>query len=102
VSTGVAFLASAGQLEGRAATGDRWLRESLREAGADVVGARVVDDGTIISSAGATAGIDLALWLLERYVGPAAAQAVERRLEYERRGTVWRRTPTLLRDQPPS
>ena len=34
---------------------------------------------------------NLALWLLEREVGPEAAAATEAYLEYERRGTVWRR-----------
>jgi len=59
--------------------------------GAEVYDARVVDDGDVITSAGVTSGLDLALWLVERFAGPALAHAVERRLEYERRGVVWRR-----------
>jgi hypothetical protein len=38
-----------------------------------------------------TSGLDLALWFVERYLGPDAALEVEREMEYERRGTVWRR-----------
>jgi hypothetical protein len=37
--------------------------EELRETGADVVDARVVDDGDVLTAGGITTGIDLALWL---------------------------------------
>jgi hypothetical protein len=37
-----------------------------------------------------TSGLDLALYLVERAHGSAAALAAEQELEYERRGTVWR------------
>ena len=51
-----------------------------------------MDDGEIITAGGVTAGLDLALWLIERFAGPAAAHAEETRMEYERRGVVWRRS----------
>ena len=51
--------------------------------------ARVVNDGNIITSGGVASGLDLALWLVERYFDANIAIAVERTLEYERRGTVW-------------
>jgi hypothetical protein len=35
--------------------------------------------------------LDLALWLVERFYGSATAHKIEREMEYERRGTVWRR-----------
>jgi transcriptional regulator GlxA family with amidase domain len=54
------------------------------------VRARVVDDGDFVSGAGVTSGLDLALYLLEREVGPRVAHAVEELFAYERRGTVWR------------
>ncbi|HEX8728145.1 MAG TPA: hypothetical protein VF739_05965, partial [Ktedonobacterales bacterium] len=57
---------------------------------AEIVAARVVDDGDLISSGGVTSGLDLALWLVERYLGADRAVAIEGQIEYERRGTVWR------------
>lgn len=38
----------------------------------------------------ATSGVDLALWIIERFAGASIAAAVEHRMEYERRGVVWR------------
>jgi transcriptional regulator GlxA family with amidase domain len=37
-----------------------------------------------------TSGLDLAVYLLERELGPRIAHAVESLFAYERRGTVWR------------
>jgi transcriptional regulator GlxA family with amidase domain len=92
VGGGGLLLAAAGVLRGRpAAARARWERE-LQDAGARPVRARVVDDGDVVTSAGLTAGIDLALWLVERFAGPAAAHGAEQALDYERRGTVWRRS----------
>jgi transcriptional regulator GlxA family with amidase domain len=65
--------------------------EDLRKTGAEIVEARVVDDGDLVSAAGVTSGLDLALWLVERYFGPTTTTALENRLEYERRGPLWRR-----------
>ncbi len=60
--------------------------------------ARVVDDGDVLSAGGVTSGLDLALWIIERELGPGAATAAARELEYERTGSVWRsqteRAPT--------
>jgi transcriptional regulator GlxA family with amidase domain len=91
VCTGAMLLAAAGLTAGRPATTHALAREELRALGAEVYDARVVDDGDLITSAGVTSGLDLALWLVERFTSPALAHAVERRLEYERRGVVWRR-----------
>lgn len=92
VCTGAMLLAAAGLLEGRSATTHHSALADLRARGAQVVeGARVVDDGDVITAGGVTSGLDLALWLLERFAGPQAALVAERELEYERRGTVWRR-----------
>jgi transcriptional regulator GlxA family with amidase domain len=91
VCTGAMLLARAGVLTGRHATTHHIALEELRAAGAEVVAARVVDDGDVITSGGVTSGLDLALWLVERFAGVEIAIKVERRLEYERRGTVWRK-----------
>jgi transcriptional regulator GlxA family with amidase domain len=91
VCTGAMLLARAGILTGRHATTHHRALEELRAAGAAIVTARVVDDGDVITSGGVTSGLDLALWLVERFAGAGIAVQVERRLEYERRGTVWRK-----------
>jgi transcriptional regulator GlxA family with amidase domain len=92
VCTGAMLLAAAGLTKERPATTHSLACEDLRATGAEVYDARVVDDGDVITSAGVTSGLDLALWLVERFAGSALAHAVERRLEYERRGVVWRKT----------
>ena len=92
VCTGAMLPATAGLLRGRSAVTHQGAIEDLRAAGANVVQARVVDDGEIITAGGVTSGLDLALWLVERFAGPQVARAVEREMEYERRGEVWRRS----------
>jgi transcriptional regulator GlxA family with amidase domain len=62
----------------------------IEQHGAVLIPARVVDDGDLISSGGVTSGIDLALYLIERFLGAPLAIQVEQVFEYERRGTVWR------------
>src|SRR5262245_47406283 len=93
VCTGTMLVAAAGLLRGRPAVTHHGAIEDLRAAGATVVRARVVDDGRLITAGGVTSGLDLALWLVERYAGAATALSVEARMEYERRGTVWRVAP---------
>jgi len=101
VCTGAMLLASAGILRGRNAVTHHVAIADLAAAGAQIVHARVVDDGEIVTAGGVTSGLDLALWLLERLFGAQVASAVEERLEYERRGTVWRRPPEAERRQGP-
>lgn len=93
VCTGSMLLAAAKLLQGRPATTHQSAIEELRAAGAEVIRARVVDDGDIVTAGGVTSGLDLGLWLVERFAGSQLAVVVEQRLEYERRGTVWRRRP---------
>lgn len=95
VCTGAMLLAAARLLDGRPATTHHGALPDLRASGAEVIQARVVDDGDIVTAGGVTSGLDLALWLVERFAGPQLASTVERRLEYERRGTVWRRPPLV-------
>ena len=90
VCTGAMLASAAGILRGRHATTHHAAIAELRAAGAEIVAARVVDDGDIISAGGVTSGLDLALYLVERYFGPALALRIEEQMEYERRGTVWR------------
>ncbi|HMU82043.1 MAG TPA: hypothetical protein PKE49_01695 [Leptospiraceae bacterium] len=46
-------------------------------------GARFVDQGRIITSAGISAGIDMSLHIVERYFGKEASRATARRMEYD-------------------
>jgi transcriptional regulator GlxA family with amidase domain len=90
VCTGAMLLAAAGLLKNRPATTHHGVLDELAAGGAHVVRARVVDDGDVVTAGGITSGLDLTLWLVERFVGVEAAHALEGSLEYERRGTVWR------------
>jgi transcriptional regulator GlxA family with amidase domain len=92
VCTGGMLAERAGIIRDRPAITHHAAIGDLRASGAEVVQARVVDDGDFVSSGGVTSGIDLALWLIERFAGPEVAARVESNLEYERRGTVWRRS----------
>jgi transcriptional regulator GlxA family with amidase domain len=83
VCTGSLVLGAAGLLEGRRATSNWLALERLAEYGAEPVGGRYVEDGKLITAAGVTAGIDMALHLVSREVGPEAAQAIQLGLEYD-------------------
>jgi len=90
VCTGVMLLAAAGLLRGRPAVTHRGALDDLAAAGAEVVAdARVVDDGRLVTCGGVTAGIDLALWLVERFQGEQAAAARAATLEHHRVGPIW-------------
>jgi putative intracellular protease/amidase len=88
VCTGAMILAAAGILKDRPAITHHTAIEDLRAAGANVVdGSRVVDDGDVITAAGVTSGIDLALHLVEAELGAAAADAGAREIEWTRNAT---------------
>ena len=89
VCGGSLALAMAGLLEGHNAVTHVLGRDVLDATGVNVVHARVVDDGDLVTAGGVTSGLDLALHLLDRTYGPRVALAVEELFEYERRGTVW-------------
>jgi len=90
VCTGGMIVARAGLLDGRRAITHHGAIDELRESGAEVVDARVVDDGDVLTAGGVTAGIDLALYLIERIGGREVATTVAREMEYERSEDVYR------------
>ncbi|MCP2163581.1 DJ-1/PfpI family protein [Goodfellowiella coeruleoviolacea] len=90
ICTGTMALSAAGLTRGRHATTHASAKADLAAQGATVVNARVVDDGDLVTGGGITSGLDVSLWLVERFLGAQLAQRVETVLEYERRGTVWR------------
>jgi transcriptional regulator GlxA family with amidase domain len=91
VCAGAVLLGAAGLLEGRPATTHHPAFEDLA-AYTEVVDARIVDDGDVITSGGGPiAAFDLTLYLLERELGaPRLAAQIEQFMEHDRRGTVWR------------
>jgi transcriptional regulator GlxA family with amidase domain len=90
VCTGAMLLAAAGITDGRPATTHHTALEDLRASGAQVVDARVVDDGDLMTAAGITSGIDLALHIVEQQAGAEIADKVADEIEYERRFEVTR------------
>jgi transcriptional regulator GlxA family with amidase domain len=89
VCGGSLALAMAGLIEGRHAATHHLGMDVLEATGVNIVHARVVDDGDLVTAGGVTSGLDLALHLLNRSYGPQVALAVESLFAYERRGTVW-------------
>lgn len=70
VCTGEMVIDRAGLLDGRPAVTHGSALAELREGNENVVDARVVDDGDVLTSGGITSGIDLALWLVEHERSP--------------------------------
>ena len=84
VCTGSLLLAAAGILDGLEAT-THWLAlDVLAEYGATpVAGRRVVEQGKVITAAGVSSGIDMALTLVDRIAGDSLAQAIQLGIEYD-------------------
>jgi transcriptional regulator GlxA family with amidase domain len=83
VCTGALVLAGAGILEGLEATTHWMMLDMLAEYGAVPVSRRVVEQGKVITAAGVSAGIDMALTLYGRIAGDELAQAVQLGIEYD-------------------
>jgi transcriptional regulator GlxA family with amidase domain len=86
VCTGAFLLAARGLLDGREATTHWGSIARLRQTHPAVQvrdDRRWVDTGRIITSAGVSAGIDMALHVVARLLGPDVARATARRMEYE-------------------
>jgi putative intracellular protease/amidase len=83
VCTGSLVLAAAGILHGKPAT-THWLAmDLLARYGAEPTKARVVEVGKVITAAGVSAGIDMALLLADRLAGREVAQAIQLMIEYD-------------------
>jgi transcriptional regulator GlxA family with amidase domain len=83
VCTGALLLAAAGLLDGRRAT-THWLQyDLLRPYGAIPVAERIVREGKIITAAGVSAGIDMALMLAGEIAGPEWAHGIQVGIEYD-------------------
>jgi transcriptional regulator GlxA family with amidase domain len=83
VCTGAMVLAATGITAGRRATTHRFALDDLRASGAEVVEARFVDDGDLVTAAGVTAGLDLALHLVQRFADAQIAERVVVEIEHQ-------------------
>lgn len=83
VCTGALALGAAGILDGRRATTHWASLARLAGHGAVPVRERVVFDGDVVTAAGVSAGIDMALALAARIAGPEVAQAIQLGIEYD-------------------
>ncbi len=83
VCTGSLILGAAGLLAGREATTHWLFRDLLSALGATPVARRWAEDGPVITAAGVSAGIDLALHLAERLAGRQVATNIQFAIEYD-------------------
>jgi len=84
VCSGSVILAAAGLLEGRRATSHWATVPALKAFGAIPVGdERIVRQGNVVTSAGVSAGLDLALWLAGEIGGEGRAKAIQLAIEYD-------------------
>ena len=83
VCTGALLLGAAGILDGLRATTHWLFFDKLREFGAEPTLERVVEQGKVMTAAGVSSGIDMALRLAQLTAGDDVAQAVQLSIEYD-------------------
>jgi transcriptional regulator GlxA family with amidase domain len=86
VCTGALLLEKAGLTRGKRITTHWSFIETLREVAADstvVAGVRYVRDGDVVTAAGVSAGIDMALWLVGQLFDVEHARRTQRLMEYD-------------------
>ena len=83
VCTGSLILGAAGILAGKRATSHWTALEHLREFGAEPADERVVVDGKVVTAAGVSSGIDMALALAAELVDEDTARAIQLAIEYD-------------------
>lgn len=84
VCTGALLLYECGAARGRRVTTHHSFVETLRARGDVTVltGLRFVRDGNVVTAAGVSAGIDMALWIVGQLRGPEFARSVQHYIEY--------------------
>jgi transcriptional regulator GlxA family with amidase domain len=83
VCTGAVLLGAAGVLDGLNATTHWYAYDQIEKFGATPTEERVVIEGKVVTGAGVSAGIDMALTLVGRIYGPEVAQAIQLGIEYD-------------------
>lgn len=101
VCTGSLLLGAAGLLDGRRATTHWAYTDLLRAFGAEPVRERVVIEDRVITAAGVSSGIDMALRLVELLHGREIAEAVQLGIEYDPQppfdaGAPWKASPAVV------
>jgi len=82
VCTGALLLGAAGFLQGKRATTNASAYDLLAPYCGEVVKARVVRDGHVITGGGVSSSIDLGLYVVEQLTGAEAVRNVQRRMDY--------------------
>ncbi len=85
VCTGALILGAAGILKGLLATTHWFAREHLTQFGAEYSNKRIVQQGKVITAAGVSAGIDMALHLVSQIAGKDVAEMIQLLIEYDPR-----------------
>ncbi|MBI2423352.1 MAG: DJ-1/PfpI family protein [Candidatus Hydrogenedentes bacterium] len=91
VCTGALLLAAAGILDGKRATSNKRVFDEALALSGKVMWirhARWVEDGNLVTSSGVSAGMDMALAVIERLLGSEKAEFVAQNAEY-----LWNRDP---------
>ncbi len=83
VCTGSLILGAAGLLQGLNATSHWAVIDKLSDAGATPTHQRVVESGKVITAAGVSAGIDMALTIAAKLCGEDVAKCLQLRIEYD-------------------
>ena len=83
VCTGALLLGAAGLLDGLEATTHWSAFDTLASLGARPTERRVVQQGKVVTAAGVSAGIDMALWLAAQIAGDEVAKAIQLGIEYD-------------------
>jgi len=101
VCSGSLVLGAAGVLDGLEATSHWGCRDRLAQFGARPVARRVVVQGKVVTAAGVSAGIDMALTLAALIAGDDVARAIALELEYDPQppfdaGSPERATPEII------
>lgn len=83
VCTGAFVLGAAGLLAGKRATTHWASKPMLAAFGATPSDERMVDDGSVVTAAGVSAGIDMSLWLAAELAGQPEAERIQLQIEYD-------------------
>ncbi|MBD8501157.1 DJ-1/PfpI family protein [Paenibacillus arenosi] len=82
VCTGALLLGAAGFLENKKATTHPNAYDLLEPYCEEVVHARIVKDGNVITAGGVATAIDLALYMVELYVSKEAVEVIKKHIDY--------------------
>ncbi len=92
VCTGALLLGAAGFLKGQRATTHHTAYADLAPFCAAVGQERIVDAGRVITAGGVTAGIDLGLYLVEKFAGADVRTQISRQMDYPDSSQISKRT----------